>query len=179
MVDLETRRLILRKWKVTDVEPFAKINADPRVMEFFPKTLNHLESNQFIEQIERHFRQFGFGLYATELKDNHQFIGYVGLAVPRFESPFMPCIEIGWRLNSEFWNKGYATEAATKILEFGFQNLKLNEIISFTSIANLASRRVMEKIGMTHNPNDDFDHPSLPTKSPLRRHVFYRINNLA
>lgn len=172
---LETPQLILRSWKESDFEPFSRINADSRVMKFFPKILNRVESDQMVEKIRNHFNQHGFGFYAIEIKTTHQFIGFVGLAVPRFEAAFMPCVEIGWRLDAEFWNQGFATEAATGVLAYAFKELNLKEVVSFTSELNLASRRVMEKLGMTHNPADDFDHPSLLSEDRLRHHVLYRI----
>src|SRR5262249_1280368 len=121
------------------------------------------------------FQQHGFGLWAVEILDGPAFAGFVGLAVPTFKTHFTPCVEIGWRIGREYWNRGYATEGARAALNFGFQNVGLQEIVSFTVPANVPSRRVMEKAGMTRNPEDDFDHPALPEGHPLRRHVLYRI----
>jgi len=118
--------------------------------------------------------QRGFGLWAVEITGFAPFAGFVGLNVPRFESHFTPCVEIGWRLSREFWHRGYATEGARAALTFGFDTLGLNEIVSFTAPSNAASRRVMEKIGMRRNPDDDFDHPLVPEGHPIRRHVLYR-----
>jgi RimJ/RimL family protein N-acetyltransferase len=143
-------------------------------MEFFPNTLNRNESDAMVVRIQDHFARHGFGLWAVEVPGVADFIGFVGLSVPQFEAPFTPCVEIGWRLAFEHWGKGYATEAARAALDFGFQHLSLKEVVSFTVPANRRSRAVMERIGMTRNPLEDFDHPSLPEGHPLRRHVLYR-----
>ena len=111
------------------------------------------------------------------MKSTGEFIGYVGLAVPGFEAHFTPCVEIGWRLATPYWNLGLATEGARAVLDYAFSTVGLNEVVSFTVPANVRSRRVMEKLGLTHNPSDDFDHPRLPPDHPLRRHVLYRIRN--
>ncbi len=144
-------------------------------MAHFPATLSREESNTLAARVEAHFDQHGFGLWAVEVPEVAPFVGFVGLSVPRFEAHFTPCVEIGWRLAAEHWGKGYATEGARAVLAFGFETLQLGEIVSFTTAGNLPSRRVMEKIGMTHDPADDFDHPALPEGHPLRRHVLYRI----
>ena len=151
------------------------MNADPNVMEFFPAPLSSPQSDALVAKIERHFRKYGFGLYAVELKDDGGFVGFIGLSVPAFHAHFTPCVEIGWRLAAEVWGSGYATEGARKVLAFGFEQLGLAEIVSFTVPGNLRSRRVMGRIGMTRNPADDFDHPALPEGHPLRRHVLYRL----
>jgi RimJ/RimL family protein N-acetyltransferase len=152
------------------------MNSDGRVMKYFPALLSREESDALVDRIESHFDEYGFGLWAVEIPAVAPFIGFVGLAVPRFQAHFTPCVEVGWRLASDYWNRGYATEAARAVLKFGFESAGLSEIVSFTVPANLASRRVMEKIGMGHNPADDFDHPSRPRGHPLRRHVLYRTN---
>jgi RimJ/RimL family protein N-acetyltransferase len=170
-----TERLLLRRWLPMDQEPFAALNADPRVMEHFPSTLSREQSDALVEQIEASFDQNGFGLWAVEVPNIARFVGFIGLAVPRFEAHFTPCVEIGWRIAPEYWNRGYASEGARAALAFGFETLQLEEIVSFTVPGNLRSRRVMEKIGMEHNDADDFDHPLLPPGHPLRRHVLYRI----
>jgi RimJ/RimL family protein N-acetyltransferase len=172
---LETSRLILRRWSPSDREPFARLNADPRVMEFFPECLSREESHRLADAIEAHFQRHGFGLFAAELRSEGCFIGYVGLSVPDFQTHFTPCVEIGWRIAAAHWNRGLATEGARAALAYAFGALRLKELVSFTVPANVASRRVMEKIGMTRRPEDDFDHPGLPEGHPLRRHVLYRI----
>jgi RimJ/RimL family protein N-acetyltransferase len=172
---LETRRLLLRRWRDFDREPFAALNSDPRVMRFFPAMLSRQESDLAVDRIEAHFEKQGFGLFAAELRQDRAFIGFIGLWTPDFEAPFTPCVEIGWRISAEYWNQGLATEGARAALRYGFDSLRLDEVVAFTVPANLASRRVMEKIGMTRAPGDDFDHPKLPEGHPLRRHVLYRI----
>jgi RimJ/RimL family protein N-acetyltransferase len=171
---LQTPRLRLRPWRDADLAPIAEMNADPRVMEFFPKLLDRAESDLLVTRIRDHFARHGFGLWAVEVPGVADFIGFVGLAIPRFEAHFTPCVEIGWRLAREHWGRGYATEAARAALAFGFRDLALQEIVSFTTAANVRSRAVMERIGMTWSPEDDFDHPALPEGHPLRRHVLYR-----
>ena len=171
---IQTPRLLLRPWRDADLAPFAAMNADPVVMEFFPRPLDRAESDAAVARIRDHFAARGFGLWAVEVPDVADFIGFVGLAVPRFEAHFTPCVEIGWRLAREHWGRGYATEAARAALGFGFEELALDEIVSFTAPANVRSRAVMERIGMTRSPEDDFDHPTLPEGHPLRRHVLYR-----
>ena len=173
--ELRTDRLRLRRWLPGDRDPFAALNADPRVAEHLPKRLSRKESDSLAARIEAHFDEHGFGLWAVEVCDAAPFIGFVGLSVPGFEAHFTPCVEIGWRLGAPHWGHGYATEGARAALAFAFEVLGLEEIVSFTVPANARSRRVMERIGMTHAPADDFDHPLVPDGHPLRRHVLYRI----
>ncbi len=170
---LETSRLILRPWRETDVAPFAEMNADCKVMQYFPAPLSYQESASLVERCQKHFDEYGFGLWAVELKETAEFAGFIGLAVPQFTAYFTPCVEIGWRLAAPYWNQGYATEGAQAALDFGFDQCNLKEVLSFTVPANVASRRVMEKIGMSYI--DNFDHPALPGDDPLCRHVLYRI----
>ena len=172
---LTTERLLLRRWRDEDRLPFQRINADPRVMEFMPRLLTAERSDAMIVRIEEHFERHGFGLFAVEERTNAQFIGYVGLMIPSFQAPFMPAVEIGWRLAAEYWGRGLATEAARAVLHYGLDNLALDSVVSFAVPQNLRSLRVMEKIGMKHNPKEDFDHPKMPDGHPLRRHVLYRI----
>jgi RimJ/RimL family protein N-acetyltransferase len=172
---LTTDRLILRRSRDSDREPFACINADPRVMEFMPAVLSRDESGLVVDRIEEHFRENGFGLYAAELRDDHSFIGFVGLAIPQFRAAFTPCVEIGWRLSADHWGKGLATEGARAVVSEAFDTLKITELVSFTVPGNTRSRRVMEKLGMTHDPADDFDHPKLSDRHALRRHVLYKL----
>lgn len=172
---LETPRLILRRWRITDREPFARMNADPRVMEFFPNPLTAEECNDAIDRLESHIDRHGFGLLAAELRSTGEFLGFIGLANPDFQAHFTPCVEIGWRLAAEHWGQGLATEGAQALLHHAFTTLALPEVVSFTVPANLRSRRVMEKLGLTRDPNEDFDHPKIPIGHPLRRHVLYRI----
>jgi RimJ/RimL family protein N-acetyltransferase len=176
---LSTERLILRRWRESDREAFARINADPRVMEFLSHPMQRAESDSLVGRIEANFQKHGFGVCATELRQDGSFIGFIGLNVPSFEAPFTPCVEIGWRLAADCWGRGLATEGARAIARYGFETLALKEIVSFTVPANVRSRRVMEKIGMIHNPADDFDHPQLLPGHPLRRHVLYRLRRPA
>lgn len=151
------------------------MNADPRVMEFLPTPLDRSATEAMIARVEAHFEKHGYGLWAVELREGGTFAGYVGLLRPSFQAPFTPCVEIGWRLAPEAWGRGYATEGARAALRYGFETAGLDEILSFTVPANVRSRRIMTKLGMTHDPRDDFDHPLLPEGHPLRRHVLYRI----
>lgn len=173
--ELRTERLRLRRWLPADLEPFANLNADPRVVEFLPTVLSREQSDAFVARAEAHFDECGFGLWAVETLDGAEFAGFVGLSTPRFEAHFQPSVEIGWRFAAKHWGLGYATEGARAALSFGFDVLRLEGIVSFTVPANTRSRRVMEKIGMTRDPADDFDHPLLADGHPLRRHVLYRI----
>ena len=171
---LTTPRLHLRRWRPGDLPAFAALNADPRVMEFFPKPLSRAESDAMVARIKDLFDRRGFGLWAVEVPGVAEFIGFVGLWTPNFEAHFTPCVEVGWRLAREHWGRGYATEAARGALDFGFGPLGLLEIVSMTVPANRRSWGVMERIGMTRSPVDDFDHPNLPEGHPLRRHMLYR-----
>lgn len=172
---LRTSRLRLRPFRRSDRAPFAALNADPRVMEYFPSLLTQAESDALAQRIEDHFAQHGFGLWAAELPGRADFIGFIGLTRPSFDAHFTPCVEVGWRIAAAHWGQGLAPEGAAAALRFGWERLGLDEIVSMTATANVRSRRVMEKLGMTHDPGDDFDHPRVPEGSPLRRHVLYRI----
>lgn len=172
---LRGKRLLLRPWVDADVEPFAAMNADARVMEHMPSVLSRTESAALVARIRAHFDAHGFGLWAVEVPGVAPFIGFVGLTLPSFEAHFTPCVEIGWRLAAAHWGRGYATEGARVALTFAFTELKLNEVVSFTVPANVRSRRVMEKVGMRRSPSEDFEHPRLPEGHPLRRHVLYRL----
>jgi len=175
MTVLQTDRLVLRHWHAADRLPFAEMNADPRVMDFMPATLSRPESDVLLDRIEKHIDTHGFGLFAAELRRDRSFIGFIGLAIPSFQTSFTPCVEVGWRLSPIHWGKGLATEGARKVIRYAFEGLGLEAVVSFTVPANARSRRVMEKLGMTHDPADDFDHPNLPQGHPLRRHVLYRL----
>ena len=173
--EIRTERLLLRRWVPADSEPFATMNADPRVNEYLPTPLSRQDSDALVARIHEYFEKHGFGLWAVEVPGVAPFAGFVGLWTPRFEAHFTPAIEIGWRLAAEHWGRGYATEGARAVLAFGFDVARLEEIVSITVPANVRSRRVMEKLGMACDPADDFDHPLLPEGHPLRRHVLYRI----
>jgi RimJ/RimL family protein N-acetyltransferase len=171
---LHGERVLLREWVPDDLRPFAALNADPRVMEYYPSPLTRAQSDAFVrERIVPQFAGLGFGLWAVEVPDVAPFVGYVGLDVPRFEADFTPCVEIGWRLAFTHWGKGYATEAARVAIAFGFAEAELEEIVSFTVPENHRSIAVMRRLGMDYV--GDFDHPNLPAAHPLRRHVLYRL----
>jgi RimJ/RimL family protein N-acetyltransferase len=172
---IDTERLLLRLWEQRDREPFSRINRDARVMEFMPGGLSVAQSELFAERIQNHFREHGFGLYAAELRSESLFIGFVGLQVPKFQAQFTRCVEIGWRLSADYWGRGLATEGARAVVRHSFESLGLESLVSFTVPENVRSRRVMEKIGMTRDSSEDFDHPNLPEGHALRRHVLYRL----
>jgi ribosomal-protein-alanine N-acetyltransferase len=173
--ELRTERLRLRRWRPGDRAPFAALNADPEVMRYFPSALTPEDSDGFIDRIEAGFGRYGFGLWALEVVAAGEFIGFTGLSVPSFDAHFTPAVEIGWRLARSAWGHGYATEAARGALASGFTDYGLDEVVSFTSLANVRSQAVMRRIGMTHDPADDFDHPRLPAGHPLQRHVLWRL----
>jgi RimJ/RimL family protein N-acetyltransferase len=173
---LRTERLVLRGWRDADRGPYAAMNADPRVMEHFPGTMSRAESDAHVDRICGHFDERGYGLWAVEVPGEAGFIGFVGLSVPRFEAHFTPAVEVGWRLAAEWWGRGYAAEAAREAVRFGFADAGLAEIVSFTPPVNERSQAVMRRLGMTHDPADDFDHPALPPGHRLRRHVLYRLS---
>jgi len=178
--ELRTERLLLRRWRDSDLDPFAAINADPVVMEhFFHGVRTRAETADFIGRIEQEFERRGFGLWAVEAFGVASFIGFVGLHEAVFEAPFTPAVEVGWRLARAHWGQGYATEAARAAVAFGFEQAGLAEIVSFTNVSNLRSQRVMERIGMTRDPLGNFDHPAVPPGHPIRPHVLYRIRRAA
>jgi RimJ/RimL family protein N-acetyltransferase len=177
--EIVTPRLRLRLWQDRDAEPFAAMNADPRVREYFSGVQTRAESDASIGRIRAHFEKYGFGAWAVELLERPGLIGCAGLTHPMFVAPCGRCVEIGWRFAFDQWGQGYATEAARAALAVGFDAIGLDEIVSFTSVGNLRSRRVMEKIGLSHDPADDFDHPLLPAGDRLTRHVLYRLQRAA
>lgn len=168
-------RVTLRQWIAGDIEAFAAMNADAEVMKFFPQPLTSDESLASFERLKRGIEERGWGLWAVEV--DHDFAGFAGLAEPNFEAHFTPSIEIGWRFRRRFWGQGYALEAAQVALRFAFENLHLREVVAFTARLNGRSQRLMQRLGMTHSPLDDFEHPKLPVGHPLRDHVLYRIQN--
>ncbi len=177
--ELTTERLALRGWTTADREPHAAMNADPEVMRHFPAVLDAAASDALFERVTVHWAEHGFGLWAVERRDDGRFLGFTGLTRPSFEAHFTPAVEVGWRFARDAWGHGYATEAARAALRFGFETVGLDEIVSFTVPANERSWRVMERIGMTRDPADDFDHPRLPEHHPLRGHVLYRLGRTA
>jgi RimJ/RimL family protein N-acetyltransferase len=175
MTVLNTERLTLRPWQDLDREPFAELNADSEVMRYFPATLTREQSDALVDRIATAFDQQGWGLWALQERASGRFLGFTGLAAVAFTAAFTPATEVGWRLRHDAWGHGYATEAARAALDFAFAWLGLQQVISFTASANRRSRSVMTRLGMRHDPADDFDHPALPDGHPLRRHVLYRI----
>ena len=174
--ELGTERLLLRPWRAQDRAPFAALNADPEVMRHFPGSMSRSESDELAERIETAMAQEGWGLWALEQRDGGRFIGFTGLARPGFDAPFMPAVEIGWRLARDAWGHGYASEAARAAAAFAFDQLGLDEIVSLAVVANNRSRAVMRRLGMHHDPADDFDHPRIGAEhAHLRRHVLYRL----
>jgi RimJ/RimL family protein N-acetyltransferase len=179
VAELRTERLLLRQWRDEDLEPFAELNADPETMRFFPSPPLRAASDALAEGARWHIEAEGWGLWAVEVVDGAPFIGFVGLAAPSFEAHFTPAVEVGWRLAREHWGRGYATEAGRAALAYGFEEIGLDEIVSFTSRLNEPSWRVMERLGMSHDPADDFEHPRVPVGHPLRPHVLYRLDRPA
>ncbi|HET8766799.1 MAG TPA: GNAT family N-acetyltransferase [Pedococcus sp.] len=175
MTELRTDRLLLRHWREEDREPFAALNDDPAVMEHFPHHLTREQSDAMADRIATFLDEHGWGLWAVEVLDTGQFIGFTGLAVPRFEEHFTPCVEVGWRLARDGWGHGYATEAARASVAHGFTELGLEEIVAMVVPANDRSQSVMRKLGMTRDEGADFDHPLVEEGSPVRRHRLYRL----
>lgn len=169
----ESERLRFRRWKDNDRQVFARMNADPEVMEYFPAPLSRDESDRLIDRFEQHTEEKGFGIWAVERKEDGAFIGFIGLLEVSFEADFQGAVEIGWRLDNKFWKRGYATEGAKACLDYGFNALGLSEILSFTATLNQPSETVMQRIGM--KKAGEFDHPKLERGSPLKRHVLYKI----
>ncbi len=175
--EIRTDRLLLRRWRPADRVPFAAMNADPEVMEHFPAPLDRAASDGLVDRIEAGFEKFGYGLWAVEIAAAGEFIGFTGLAVPNFEAPFTPAVEVGWRLSRSAWGHGYATEAANAALHEGFVRHGLAEIVSFTALPNVRSQAVMRRLGMTRDPADDFQHPRVAPGHRLHHHVLYRLDS--
>ena len=172
---MKTDRLILRRWRAEDREPFAALNNNAEVMTYMPRPLTRTESDQWADNIEQEFERDGFGLWALELPGEAPFIGFTGLNRVPFQAHFTPAVEIGWRLARAFWGKGYATEAAQAAVQAGFQEFGLQEIVAETAEANLPSRRVMSRIGMRHHHAESFRHPAYAPDDSLGRYVLYRL----
>jgi len=171
---LETKRLILRQWQDSDFQAFSEINADPDVMAFYPSIMSEAESNKMAAKLQGLIDEWSWGFWAVELKQENEFIGFVGLHRPSHDLPCTPCVEIGWRLSKKHWGKGYATEAAKESLRFAFEYLALNEVYSFASVLNDKSWAVMERLNM-ENTGQNFEHPIIPEGHALREHVLYKI----
>ncbi|WP_129649523.1 GNAT family N-acetyltransferase [Peristeroidobacter agariperforans] len=173
-IEHESPRLRLIAWRERHIAPFIAMNSDPEVMRYFPSLISEEQSRASVDYWLSQFGEHGWSNWAVELKDSGEFIGFVGLWIPKQELPFSPCVEIGWRLARRFWGQGYATEGARASLSIGFEQLGLPEIVSYTALMNTPSRAVMERIGM-HNTGEDFDHPAVPVGNALRRHCLYKI----
>ena len=176
LIEIDTPRLRLRQWRESDREPFASMNADPEIMEFFESTQSRAASDASINSWQGQFAANGWSNWAVELRESAEFIGFTGLSVPRRTFSFSPCVEVGWRLARKAWGHGYATEGAGACLHAAFERLALPEVVSFTTVGNLRSRAVMERIGMC-NANRDFEHPGITEGHPLRLHCLYRITD--
>lgn len=176
MTTLNTERLLLREWRDEDRKPFAALNDDPAVMEHFPSHLSREASDAMADRITAFLNEHGWGLWAVEVVETGEFVGFTGLSIPRFEAPFTPCVEVGWRLARSAWGKGYATEAARASVAHGFGPVGLDEIVAMVVPGNVRSQGVMRKLGMTRDEAADFDHPFVPEDSPVRRHRLYRLS---
>jgi RimJ/RimL family protein N-acetyltransferase len=178
-LQLETSRLTLRPWQETDRAPFAEMNADPVVMHYFEAPFTRQQSDEAIDRYLAAFDREGFSFFAATMRDTGDFIGTIGLQTMRDAVPNLPqpAVEIGWRLAQASHGKGLATEAARTIVDFAFNQLALNEVVAITALPNHASRRVMEKLGMTHRPELDFDHPRVPAGHQYQRHTLYSLRN--
>ena len=174
-IELNTKRLLLRQWQESDLPVFVEMNSNKRVMEYFPDTLNESESNSLAQRISKQISEKGWGLWALEEKSSKNFIGFTGLNPTPPQLSFSPAIEIGWRLSDKYWGKGYATESAKEVLRFAFEELQLEEIVSFTSVINIKSQAVMKRINMI-NTHSNFLHPHVPDNHPLKEHVLYKIS---
>ena len=174
--EIQTERLVLRQWQESDRDAFAAINADPRVTEHFPSPATREESDELFDRIVADIDRWGFGLYAVEISGTAQMAGFNGLIVPRFDEHFTPCVEICWRLAFDTWGQGLATEGGRAILNAVFERTELTEIVAMTALENRRSERVMQKLGMKRNPDDDFDHPLIDDER-LVRHILYRITS--
>ena len=178
-VYIETKRLIIRQWEDKDLLPFFKLNSCPEVMKFYPKLLSEKESSSFIYKARTQIDEKGYSFWALELKSSGDFVGTIGINDVLFEAPFSPSVEIGWRLGKKYWRQGLGTEGAKSVLDYAFNNLCLDEIVSFTSSINIPSIKLMEKIGMRRDKSGDFDHPNVESCSPLRKHVLYRLGRVS
>ena len=174
VIEVHTERLWLRQWRESDRVPFADMNSDPEVMAFFPAMQSRESSDATIDAWQSQFSERGWSNWAAERLSDGVFLGFVGLSIPRRVLPFSPCVEVGWRLARQYWGFGYATEGARAALRAAFEQLDLDEVVSFTSVLNIRSRAVMERIGM-HDAHQDFEHPGVPENHPLRVHCLYRI----
>jgi len=176
---IETARLLLRPWRDADLDPWAAMNADARVMEFFPEAYSREKSDDSAARMRARLENDGFGWWIAETKDDGAFAGTLALQTIPFEAHFTPALEVGWRLPVAAWGKGLATEGGAALIAYAFEHLGYEELVSMTAALNLRSQRVMQRLGMTHDPQDDFEHPWLEAGHPLRPHVLYRLRKTA
>ncbi|MER9594100.1 GNAT family N-acetyltransferase [Mesorhizobium sp. M0244] len=174
-MELRTERLLLRKWRDDDVELIARLVQDPKAGQYLGRFVDRAAIDAWIKSEREHFERYGYGLFAMERLEAPGFIGFCGLVNVSYQAPFTPAVEMYWRVASDQWGQGYASEAAAAVVAFGFEKAKLNQVVAIAAVENTASRRVMERIGMSHNPKDDFDHPLKGVDDPLRRQVLYRL----
>jgi RimJ/RimL family protein N-acetyltransferase len=172
---IETERLVLREWTKEDRPLFARINADPLIMEYMPRVLPPADSDKLVARFEKHIKKHGYGMYAVQRKQDGAFVGTVGLNNVEFDAPFVPAVEIAWRLDYEYWGQGYATEAARAVIDYAFTILKLKEVVAFSVHDNDRAIQIMEKLGMVRDEKADFDYPAFKKGHPLGRFVLYRI----
>lgn len=175
VIEITTPRLVMRQWREEDLAPFAAMNADPKVMEFFPATLTREQSDGMAQRCRALIAERGWGIWALETRDDGKFIGFLGLHTPGYNLPFTPCVEMGWRLCTDAWGKGLASEAARAAFDVGFNRLNLNEIVAFTALPNIRSQALMQRMGMTLSPDENFDHPAVEAGSWLQKHCLYRL----
>jgi ribosomal-protein-alanine N-acetyltransferase len=173
---LQTARLILRHWEAKDRAPYAALASDPVVMQFLSSRARPETSDQWIDRQRARFAEGDVGYWAVESRETGEFVGAVGLSRPTYEAHFTPAMGVGWRLARQHWQRGYASEAAQAALQYGFEEMRLDEIVAITVPANTRSQQVMRRLSMTYSPADDFDHPRLPEGDPLRRHVLFRMS---
>lgn len=178
LLEPRSDRLLLRQWNAGDRAAFAAMSTDPQVMEFFPKLLSRSESDAMADHCESLIASRGWGFWAAQSLETGEFMGFIGLHTPRADLPFSPCVEIGWRLARPFWGHGYASEGAALALKFGFEQLALEEIVSFAVVNNHRSRAVMERVNM-NDTGQNFEHSSLPKTSDSREHCLYKITQQA
>ena len=173
--EIRTARVLMRRWHEADREPFSALNADPRVMEYFPAVLTRAQSDRLMARSRLASIDTGTGCGRSSWNETGEFVGFTGIALVSIEAHFAPAVEVAWRLARFAWGHGYATEAGRAALAFGFEQAGLGEIVAYTSASNLRSRAVMERLGMNHDASEDFDHPTLEQGHRLQRHVLHRM----
>lgn len=171
---IETPRLILREWKETDRAPFARMNCDPLVMEHFPRILDEKSSGKLMDRFQKHLKEHGYGMYAIERTEDNEFVGFAGLAEVPFAASFTPAVEIAWRFDYEYWGLGYGMETGKAVLDHAFKKLDMKEVVAYTVHDNMRTIDLLERLGMTRDPDGDFDYPGMRKDHPLGHFVLYR-----